>query len=90
MGARTGVAEALCQVRGPAQLSLLLAARNWSEVRGPRQVGPCPSQPTGDKKDAAQEQFMGRKADWIIHCQGHVSQQRWHRAAQKPLPSGWS
>lgn len=57
-------------------------------VRGERpQAGPCASQPTGDKKDGTWQQFMGRKADWIIHCRDHVAQQRWHWAAQKPLPS---
>lgn len=44
------------------------------ELRG--QTGPCPSHPIRDKKEEARQQFMRRKADWLIHCQGHVSQQR--------------
>lgn len=57
-------------------------------VRGEMpQAGPCAGQPTGDKKDGVWQQFMGRKADRIIHCRDHVAQQRWHWAAQKPLPS---
>lgn len=67
----------------PARLSPI--AYSKEPVRGER---PLPLPPTGDKKDGAWQQFMGRKADWIIHCQGHARQQRWHLAAQKPRPPG--
>lgn len=85
MGARAGTAWATCQVRGPDWRSPIAYSKKLTGGERP-QAGPCPSHPPGDKKDEAREQFMGRKADWIIH----MSQQRWHLAAQKPLPSGWS
>ena len=87
MGARVGVAWALRQVRAQARLSPIACSKEL--VRGERpQAAPCPSHLTGDKKDGARLQFLGRKGDWLIHPRGHVSQQRWHQAAQKPLPLG--
>lgn len=83
-GACAGAAWALCQVRGPPP-----AARSCSEARGPGQ--PLPQPPHGDKKDGAlQQQFLGGRGARVVRHQGHVSQQRWHWAAQKPLSSGWS
>lgn len=55
MGARVGVAWALCQVRGQARLSPTACSKEL--VRGDRpQAAPCPSHLTGDK-------FLGRKGD---------------------------
>lgn len=57
-------------------------------MRGPDR--PLPQPPHKGPETRSEQQFMGRKADCLIHCQGHVSQQRWHWVAQKLLPSGWS
>lgn len=48
MGAHAGVAWALCQVRGHAQLSLTAYSKKLARGERP-QAGPCPSHPTGDK-----------------------------------------
>lgn len=72
-----------CARERPARLSPIASSKET--VRGQR---PLAQPPTGDKKDGGWQQFLGRKADWIVHCQGHVRQQRWHGAAQKPWPLG--
>lgn len=74
-------------VIGQAGLSPITCSK--ALVRGKRPP-PHPSHPTGDQKGGTRGHFMGGKGDWLIHPQGHVSQQRWHRVAQKPLLSGWS
>lgn len=75
MGACVGAARVRCQEGGWARLSATTCSKELVRSERP-QTGLCPSRPIRDKKDDAGQPFMRRKADWLIHCQGHVSQQR--------------
>lgn len=67
----------------PARLSPVACSKE--PVRGKR---PLPRPPTGDKKDGAWQQFVGRKADWITHSQGQCVSRDGTGLPRSPGPLG--